>query len=103
MNESARIPPPPPIAAEAPADGADEASAAWIRKVEAAVDGMAATVGAAIADHEAGRIDLAQLRRRCLDAGAVRVDDTLLLWDWVAGRVFAYDGFRVVEVTEPEA
>ncbi len=33
-------------------------------------------------------------------AGVVRTGDILLLWDWVNGKVFAYDGFQMVELTD---
>jgi hypothetical protein len=101
VTEPIDLPPPPPPAGDE-ADASDEAQVEWALQVEAAIASVAETIGAAIEEHESGTIDLAELQRRCLDAGAVRVGDTLLLWDWVAGKVFAYDGFHVVEVTEPE-
>jgi hypothetical protein len=60
---------------------------------------MTQAVEAAVADHAAGKIDLPTLQKRCLEAGGTRVGDMLLLWDWVNGKVFSYDGFEVVELT----
>jgi len=64
---------------------------------------MSETIGAAVKEHEAGKIDVATLQKRCLEAGVVRTGDMLVMWDWVNGKVFSYDGFQMVELTEMQA
>jgi hypothetical protein len=84
-------PPPPPPGARVPT----EALEALGQEIDRAVTEMARTIEAAIAEHEAGTIDLATLQQRCLEAGVVRLGDFVLLWDWVHGQVYVYDGFGV--------
>lgn len=75
------------------------AVAAWEQELDQALAQMAETIGAAVQEHEAGRLGLADLQQLCLSAGVVRTGDILLLWDWVNGKVFAYDGFQMTELT----
>lgn len=77
-----------------------EAAGVWGREVDRALAWMTDTITTALAEHERGDIDVLELQRRCVAAGAVRVGDLVLLWDWVNGKVFAYDGFQLVDVTE---
>lgn len=84
-------PPPPPSDSHLPAAALE----AWGQEIDRAVAGMARTIEAAVAEHEAGSLDLAGLQQRCLEAGVVRLGEFVLLWDWVHGRVFVYDGFGV--------
>jgi hypothetical protein len=103
MADADSLPPPPPLGAgPTPGEPGDPGLADWEREVERVLEGMTGALGEAIAAHDAGTIDLAEFQRRCLDAGASRVGDTLVLWDWVDGKVFAYDGFQMVELTELE-
>jgi hypothetical protein len=75
------------------------AVAAWEQELDRTLATMAETIGAAVQDHEAGKTGLTELQQLCLSAGVVRTGDMLLLWDWVNGKVFAYDGFQMTELT----
>ena len=92
-------PPPPPLGAGAPGGTVDAELEAWELEIDRALASMTATITAAIEDHDAGRIDMVEFQRRCLEVGAARVGDNLILWDWVNGRVYAYDGFQVIDLT----
>ncbi|MCP4247294.1 MAG: hypothetical protein GY778_09630 [bacterium] len=99
MANAAGFPPPPPSVEGTQAlDPA--AVAAWEQELDRTLAQMAETIGAAIAEHEAGRLGLNDFQQLCLSAGVVRTGDILLLWDWVNGKVFAYDGFQMVELTD---
>ena len=104
MDDSAALPPPPPLGGDLPAGTpeVDPELEAWEREIEQALDSMATAVRAAIDEHDAGTIDLAEFQQRCLSAGTARVGDNLIIWDWVNGKVFAYDGFQLIELTDIE-
>ena len=96
-------PPPPPPPADEPESlepQVREALETWELDLDRAMAQMTETIRAAVEEHEAGKIDLPTLQKRCLEAGVVRSGDLLLLWDWVNGKVFSYDGFQMVELTE---
>ena len=100
------LPPPPPLAGSAPGvpDATQDAElAAWEAEVDAALARMTETISKAIEEHDAGRLDLAGFQKQCLAAGTARVGDALVLWDWVNGRVFVYDGFQMVDLTGIES
>ena len=99
MANAAGFPPPPPSAEGAQALD-PVAVAAWEQELDRTLAQMAESIAAAIQEHEAGRLGLNDLQQRCLYAGVVRVGDILVLWDWVNGKVFAYDGFQMSELTE---
>ena len=104
MADPADVPPPPPPPPPDEPESLDpqtrEALEAWDQELDGAMTQMAETIGVAVEEHEAGKIDLPTLQKRCLEAGVVRTGDMLLLWDWVNGKVFSYDGFQMVELTE---
>jgi len=95
--------PPPPGEPEPPDPQVREALEAWEKELDQVIAQMSETIGAAVEEHEAGKIDVATLQKRCLEAGVVRTGDMLVMWDWVNGKVFSYDGFQMVELTEMQA
>lgn len=95
--------PPPPGEPEPPDPRVREALEAWEKELDRVIAQMSETIGAAVKEHEAGKIDVATLQKRCLEAGVVRTGDMLVMWDWVNGKVFSYDGFQMVELTEMQA
>jgi hypothetical protein len=59
---------------------------------------MVEGVEQAVAAYQAGDLTLSELQQRCLASGAMRSGDVLLIWDWVNGTLYGYDGFQVTEL-----
>ncbi len=81
-------PPPPPLATPEAA----------LPDLAGDLDRMMSGVEAAVGEYRSGAITLQDLQHRCLEAGVVRSGGALLIWDWVNGKVFGYDGFQVTEI-----
>lgn len=64
---------PPSAQSVDPSPALDPAAvAAWEQELDRTLAQMAVTIGAAVQEHEAGRLTLSDLQQQCLAAGVVR-------------------------------